>query len=281
MIMAAEDTTKPTETQLEEGKYIRAQLFESDKSDVRRYADLVVGEDAGYWSLLKYELMTCLLGGVRGALGLWLRKKFYPRLFKRCGRGVVFGRNLTIRNAKNITLGDRVVIDDECVLDARGAGPEGVTIGSRVILGRGVSVQAKIGPISIGDDCDIGMHSDVHAQGGVRIGKQVVLGGGGKLSGGIFQIDRPRKVADGASDAAGGHQSDREQTRQTRGPIVLGDRALIGMGSMFLDGVEIGEGAVIGAGSVCTKSIPDYAVAAGTPCKVIRMRETRDAATIR
>jgi acetyltransferase-like isoleucine patch superfamily enzyme len=70
----------------------------------------------------------------------------------------VFGRNLTIRNAQNITLGDNVIIDDDCVLDARGAGPDGVVIGDRVIINRGASIQAKIGPIWIGEDSDIGMH---------------------------------------------------------------------------------------------------------------------------
>ena len=260
---------------LGEEKYIRAKLFGGDRSNLRRYADLVVGEDAGYFRLLKYELITCFLGGIRGALGLWLRRRFYPGLFKRCGRGVIFGRNLTVRNAGNIELGENVVIDDDCVLDARGAGDEGVVIDDRVILNRGVSIQAKIGPIHIGADSDIGMLSDIHAQGGVFIGKEVVLGGSGKISGGIFQIDRSP-----ASGDSSGEQVAREQTRATRNPIRLGDRCLIGMGSMFLDGVNVGEGAVIGAGTVVTRDIPSYAVAAGVPARVVRMRDADTTATV-
>jgi acetyltransferase-like isoleucine patch superfamily enzyme len=139
-----------------------------------------------------------------------------------------------------------------------------VEIGARTILGRGVSVQAKIGPIRIGSDSDIGMHSVIHSQGGVEIGNEVVLGGGCKISGGVFQTER-RLGTDGMSA--------REQTRWTKGPIRIGDRCLVGFGSLFLDGVEIGEGAVIGAGSVMIASVPAWSVAAGVPGRVLRMRD--------
>jgi acetyltransferase-like isoleucine patch superfamily enzyme len=190
---------------------------------------------------------------------------------------VVFGRHVVIRNARSITLGDQVVIDDLCVIDGRGAGLEGVVIGDRVIVNRGTTIQAKIGPIHIGDDCDIGGGSTVHAQGGVEIGRAVVIGGGSKISGGAFQIGRG---AAAAGEVRGGMASmaAREQTRWTSGPVRIGDRCLIGMGAIILDGVEIGEGTVVGAGTVMTRSVPAYSVVAGVPGKVLRMRETAGAA---
>jgi acetyltransferase-like isoleucine patch superfamily enzyme len=257
----------PPKRLLAEDHYIRAKMFDGDKSSIRRYADLVVGEGASYWKLLQYELITCLFGGLPGALGLALRRLFYPMLFQSAGKGAVFGRHIVVRNGHNIRLGDHVVLDDGCVVDGRGAGPEGVVIGSRVIIGRHTTVQAKIGPIHIGDDCDIGAASSVHSQGGVHIGRGVVLGGGCKLSGGIFQIERS---AAASAEASG--MSAREQIRATRGPIRIGDRCLVGMGAMFLDGVEIGEGAVIGAGSVMVHSVPAHAVAAGVPGRLLRLR---------
>lgn len=251
---------------LDEGDYIRSRLFDSGTSAARRYAALVVGPDASWLQLLRYELVTGLLGGLPGALGLALRRVFYPSLFRRCGRGVVFGRDLVIRNADQVELGDDVVIDDGCVIDGRGAGPEGVVIGDRVILGRGVLVQAKIGPVHIGAGSDIGSGSIVHAQGGTYIGRDVVLGGGAKISGGVFQIARD-------IPAAGSTQAERAQTRWTRGPIRIGDRCLIGLGCAFLDGVEIGEGCVIGAMSLLTRSVPPHHVAAGVPARVLRHRD--------
>ena len=53
-------------------------------------------------------------------------------------------------------------------------------------------------------------------------------------------------------------------------PIVIGDGAHIGIGSIIMPGVTIGEGAVIGAGAVVTKDVPPYSVAVGVPAKVVR-----------
>ena len=56
-------------------------------------------------------------------------------------------------------------------------------------------------------------------------------------------------------------------------PIIIGRDVWLGRGVFVGPGVEIGEGAVIGANSVVTKNIPAFAVAVGSPAKVIRMRE--------
>ena len=52
--------------------------------------------------------------------------------------------------------------------------------------------------------------------------------------------------------------------------VIIRRGAHIGMGTIILPGVEIGEGAIIGAGSVVSKSIPAWTIACGVPCKVIR-----------
>ena len=53
-------------------------------------------------------------------------------------------------------------------------------------------------------------------------------------------------------------------------PISIGDYVWIGAGAIINPGVTIGAGTVIGSGSVVTHSIPEYVVAAGNPCQVIR-----------
>ena len=52
--------------------------------------------------------------------------------------------------------------------------------------------------------------------------------------------------------------------------VSIGDNVWIGGSTVILPGVHIGSNTVIGAGSVVTKDIPDWVVAAGNPCKVIR-----------
>lgn len=56
-------------------------------------------------------------------------------------------------------------------------------------------------------------------------------------------------------------------------PIKVGDNVWFGGNVVVLPGVTIGNNAVIGAGSVVTKDIPDHAVAVGNPCKVVKMIE--------
>ena len=52
--------------------------------------------------------------------------------------------------------------------------------------------------------------------------------------------------------------------------VIIGDNVWIGGNSVICPGVHIGSNTVIGAGSVVTKDIPDWVVAAGNPCRVIR-----------
>ena len=61
-----------------------------------------------------------------------------------------------------------------------------------------------------------------------------------------------------------------------KGPITVGHDVWVGARCIVLSGVTIGNGAVIGAGSIVTRDIPPYAVAAGNPARVIRYRFTPD-----
>lgn len=53
-------------------------------------------------------------------------------------------------------------------------------------------------------------------------------------------------------------------------PVLIKKGACVGIGSLVTPGITIGYGSVIGAGSVVTKDIPDWCLAAGSPCKVMR-----------
>ena len=57
-----------------------------------------------------------------------------------------------------------------------------------------------------------------------------------------------------------------------KGDIVIGDDVWIGYGAIILSGIHIGQGAIIGAGSVVTKDVPPYAVVGGVPAKVLKYR---------
>lgn len=59
---------------------------------------------------------------------------------------------------------------------------------------------------------------------------------------------------------------------EERKPITIGNDVFIGANVTILDGVTIGDGAVIGAGAVVSKDIPPYAIAVGSPIRIIRYR---------
>jgi maltose O-acetyltransferase len=61
-----------------------------------------------------------------------------------------------------------------------------------------------------------------------------------------------------------------------QGSIVIEDDVWIGAGAIILTGVKIGQGSVIGAGSVVTKDIPEYSIAVGNPAKVVKSRKSEN-----
>lgn len=65
-------------------------------------------------------------------------------------------------------------------------------------------------------------------------------------------------------------------TRSAPKPVVVGNDVWIGRSAIVLPGVSIGDGAVVGAGAVVTKSVEPYAIVAGNPARLIRYRFPED-----
>jgi len=206
-----------------------------------------------------YELLTSVLGPMPSALGYFLRKIFYPKLFQYVGRGLIIGRNVVIRHPHRIRIGDNVTIDDNCIIDGRGAGQDGVVLEDNVLINRNCMILAKNGPIRLGKRTSLGSNSVIVSMDGVDVGEAVLTAGGCYLSAGAFSFDETsRPVMD--------------QEAYSMGPIHIGDNAWLGTRVTVLDGVTIGAGAIIGAGALVIKNIPSNAVAFGVPAKVVRMR---------
>ena len=68
--------------------------------------------------------------------------------------------------------------------------------------------------------------------------------------------------------------ADQDGHPRSKGDVVIGNDVWLGLGSIILSGVTVGDGAVVGAGSVVTKDVPSFAIVAGNPARVIRYRFT-------
>jgi len=64
--------------------------------------------------------------------------------------------------------------------------------------------------------------------------------------------------------------------RRSKGDVIIGNDVWIGRKALILSGVKIGDGAIIGASSVVTKDVPDYAIVAGNPAKIIKYRFSKE-----
>ena len=94
--------------------------------------------------MIYFEFVILFFSLIPGALGLICRKVFYRPLFNQVGKNVIFGRNLTFRHPHKIVIGDNVIIDDECLLDAKGESNTGIRIGDYVSIGRFSSLVCRM-----------------------------------------------------------------------------------------------------------------------------------------
>lgn len=141
---------------------------------------------------------------------------------------------------------------------------QGARIGKRTIFYPGVRINPGRNLI-IGDDVDLAWGVLITTRGGVSIGDRTWIG----YRTMIFSSNH---------SIPAGRESIFLSSTQTRcddqlKKVTIANDVWIGAGAIILPGVTIGEGSVIAAGSVVTKDIPAYVIAAGCPAKVIKNRE--------
>jgi acetyltransferase-like isoleucine patch superfamily enzyme len=234
------------------------QLFERGTSAREKYARLVVGRP-GLGALLAHEAVTLCSQHVPGAFGLVLRKTLYPLLLGSCGRNVVFGQNVVLRHPHKIHIGNDVVVDDNCLLDAKGESNQGITIGSGVFIGRNTILSCKNGNIAIEDGANIGFNCELFSASSVRVGRSTLVAAYCYLIGGDHDASDPSVPI-------------LAQSRKSAG-IDVGAGAWLGAGAKLLDGVSLGDGAVVGAGAVVRESVPPRTIAVGVPARIVGSRD--------
>lgn len=230
------------------------------KSKLKRYQELVIGTYK-LSDLIKYELIILLFSRLPGALGVFLRSKFYPMLFAKVGHGVVFGVNVTIRHPNKIFLGNNVIIDDNVLLDAKGSENRGITIKDDVFIGRNSILSCKGGEIVLNERANVGFNCEIFSSNRVIIGKDNLIAAYTYVvGGGNYNLDR--------TDIPINQQPDFEG----KGGIVTEQDVWLAAHVVLLDGTKIGRGSVIAAGAIVSGEIPAYCIAGGVPAKILKLR---------
>ena len=187
--------------------------------------------------------------------GLIFRRLFSS--FRRAYPGVQISNDCDLSIDHGVDrIGSGSVIDRGVRISTRSGGK--IAIGKCCEIGVGVQILSYGGEISIGDYCSFNPYCVIYGHGNLRIGNFV-------------------RVATQSVIIPANHQFEQRnipihhQALSKKG-ISIADDVWIGAGVKVLDGVNVGQGAVLAAGSVITRDVPAYAIVGGVPARLIKFR---------
>jgi acetyltransferase-like isoleucine patch superfamily enzyme len=162
-----------------------------------------------------------------------------------------------LRHGRRLVLDGLAFIGPGCTLQI---GPEArIELGRWSWIGHGTKLRCHEGVISIGAKSVLGQECTISAYSHVSVGRECVIADRVMLidfDHGVVDVDRPIRLQ-------GIYKRD----------VNVGNNVWIGYGACVLRGVTVGDNAVIGTNAVVTRDVPDNAVVAGVPARVIRMRD--------
>lgn len=173
------------------------------------------------------------------------------------------GKKCQLKFKNKISIGRVVTIGDYVEINA--LSKRGVFIGNNVFIGRNSIIECtgvirELGEgLKIGNNVGIAQNAFIQVRGFVEIGSNVMFGPGVS----IFSENHTFRELDKLLI---------EQPTDRKG-VKIENNVWVGANVIILDGVKIGNGAVIAAGSVVTKDVPPFTIVAGVPARVIKFRK--------
>ncbi|MFB9844069.1 acyltransferase [Mucilaginibacter ginsenosidivorans] len=134
-----------------------------------------------------------------------------------------------------------------------------IRVGKSCEIGRGAVLRTFGGEISIGCHTFLGEYTIIYGHGGVTIGDHTLIAA--------------QTCIVSSNHTVPGKETLIRSEPDILLPVTIGHDVWIGAGCKILGGVTIGDGCVVGAGSVVSRDLPPYSISVGVPAKVIRYRE--------
>lgn len=154
----------------------------------------------------------------------------------------VFFWRIRAGRSGRLRVGDKTRVETRIAIEREGAS---VVIGSRSFIGEGQMSCAR--SIEVGDDVMIAWGTSIFDHGSHSL-----------------------RFSERSNDVTDWLRGEKNWGVVETAAVRIGDKAWIGFGCILLPGVTVGEGAVVGAGSVVTRDVPAWTIAAGNPARVIR-----------
>lgn len=202
---------------------------------------------------------------------LWIQVGCLIRGFKllfyiKNPKGMLLGKNVSFFNVPKIKFGKFLKLGNHVSVSS--LSKNGITFGNNVSIGAfsriivSTSLNNIGNQINIGDHVGIGEFAYLGGAGGLTIGEECIVGQ-------YFSCHPENHIYDNLNKSIR-HQG------VTRKGIEIGKNCWIGSKVTILDGVQLGNGCIIAAGSVVTKSFPNNAVIGGVPAKLIKERTNHE-----
>ncbi|HET9570199.1 MAG TPA: acyltransferase [Bacteroidales bacterium] len=193
-----------------------------------------------------------------------LFRGFFLRILFKKTTGLVFiGKRTSIKHCNLISTGKTLYIGDNVIINALSL--NGIQFGNNVSIHNNTIIDCTGGIRSVGEGLRIGNNVGfspfcfIQVRGNVKIGNNVIFGPGVKLFSESHNIDDPDKFIN-------------EQGESRKG-VIIEDGVWVGSDVTILDGVTIGNNAVVAAKSLVNKNVPPFSIVAGIPAKIIKYRK--------